>query len=774
MRRYVIRLVGIVIISCALAQYVFSSSEQWRNFTAMNQTRGAVQHDNAVYVVTSGGMFAYTNNGETIETFTTSEGLSAIDLTAVVGDDNGMIWIGAAGGYLDGYNPYDRSWRRVTDITRADFPQRDILTLETRGDTLYVGTSYGVSIYSIFRNEFNDSYIKFGDFPTQTPVTSITYDDSDIWVGTTLGVARANVNDPLLAAPDRWHTYSAELPSASVNDIAIFNDRVYVATSSGLVYYDGEHWNIVPEFENENIVALAVNTHVYVAGERNVYRIDRNQNVTSYGGRLDGVITGLFFFEQDPRVLVNNFGVASLEGSWVYTLPEGPVTNFIIDVEVDIFGNVWIATGATVSADGFARFNPDGSKSEQWWNVPRLTYTYTDQQTSESKSITLFKYHRARAMQDGTVWLSLWGEGVSRVIPDKSGAPVTSGDVVLENEDVIIEHFYLNHGLDPILGSSAFVVIGNSAMDNQGNVWITNYKVNTMPLARWSPDGTWDFYPNMRNSFATVLTDIIIDRYDTKWIISTIDDGRGQRALFYFNEHQAVGSHSNGWGVVTTANGLPSNNINAIIEDNRGEIWIGTEAGLAVITNPLEPQLSVRDIFVLQDQYVHSIAVDPLNRKWVGTQQGVFLLSPDGTSLISNYNVQSTNNQLLSNDVRSVVFDDNRGVAYFGTERGLSTLQTVAVAPRTQFNELFVAPNPYLIPAEYELKIDGLVRNSSVKILSVDGRLVRAFDSPGGRVAFWDGRDDSGRQVASGVYIVVGISEDGTEVGKSKVTVIRR
>jgi flagellar hook assembly protein FlgD len=89
-------------------------------------------------------------------------------------------------------------------------------------------------------------------------------------------------------------------------------------------------------------------------------------------------------------------------------------------------------------------------------------------------------------------------------------------------------------------------------------------------------------------------------------------------------------------------------------------------------------------------------------------------------------------------------------------------------------NDLFVAPNPFSVPAEFELKIDGLARNSSIKILSVDGRLVRSFSSPGGRIAHWDGRDEAGRHVASGVYIVVGYSEDGSEVGKAKVTVIRR
>ncbi len=766
-----IRLVGIVFLSCAMMQITYSGNEQWRNFTAMNQPRAAVQQDGISYVITSGGMFSYTNNGDIIETLTTSEGLSAIDLTAIVGSESGKIWIGASGGLLDGYDPSDNSWTRVRDIVRTDFAQRDITTLASRGDTLYVGTSFGVSVYSVSRNEFNDSYIKFGEFPTQTPTTAIAYNENHIWIATTHGVARGNIDDPLLAAPDRWVTFSDQLPSENINDIAIFNNDVYIETTAGLAYYDCNSWNTISGVQN-NIVALANDDYLYYATERNVYRIDSNRNITSFGGRLPGNVNGVLAADGTVYVLVRNYGVAYLDESWQYFMPEGPSTNFFISIDVDQFGNIWSGTGGTTIANGFMRYSPDAAPDEQWLNVTRMTYSFQDQVTSESRDMSLFKYHNVRAMDDGTVWLSLWGEGVSRFISGNSNTIGTSGDIVYEDDGAIIEHFYLNHGLEPTSGSTSFVVIGSTAMDSERNVWVTNYNAdNGRPLARWSPDGSWEFHRNLRNTFATNFTDIIVDRHDTKWII-TVDPA--QRGLFYFNEHRSIGSNADGWGLVTASNGLPSNNITAVVEDNRGEIWVGSEAGLAAIASPQEPQASVRDIFVLQDQYINSIAVDPLNRKWVGTQEGVFLVSPDGTSLVRHYSMENTDNQLLVNDVQSVAFDDENGIAYFGTDRGLSSVQTVAVAPRAAFNDLFIAPNPYRIPAEQELKIDGLMRNSSVKVLSIDGRLVRSFDSPGGRVAFWDGRDDSGRQVASGVYIIIGISEDGTEVGKSKVTVIRR
>ncbi len=754
MRNSVILFVGFVIISCVVPQFLFAGSENWRNYTAMHEARAAIQLDDVLYVVTSGGMFGYMNNGEIIETLTTSEGLSAIDLTAVAVDADGMIWIGAKGGYIDGYNPKDRSWRRVTDITRADFPLRDITTLATRGDTLYVGSSFGVSIYSISRNEFNDSYIKLGTFPTQTPVTSIAYDDTYLWIGTTRGVARGEINDPLLAAPDRWTTYSTgdNIPHEQVNDVIIKNGVPFVATPNGIVWYNGTVWSVVDGFTGSDVRALKVfDSSIFAATARDIYTLTQSGITGTYGPRLPGEIYTIVQYQNDVIGVTTDSGIARLVGNdWVTIIPDGPETNILTHLFVDQESRIWIATGTGAFGRGFYRYDPSAESGEQW-------KTYTVQKYGELLSNA---YYRVSGTSDGTIWASSWGRGITAVKPDGS-----------------LRNFYLDDGLVGITTSPEFVVTGKAAEDSEGNIWLSLYNMSDgRPLAKWDPDtDSFTFFRNERNTNAMQLGDIIIDRYDTKWIISSFSSTLGgQDGLFYFNDNEPIGSNIGGWGVVTTAHGLPSNSINAVTKDNRGEIWIGTNQGLSVIINTREPQTSVRDIFTLQDHVINAIEVDPLNRKWVGTQEGVFLLSPDGTQLLEQYNVRNTNNKLVADDVLSIAFDDNTGIIYFGTDQGISSLQTVAVAPKVAFDELFISPNPYRMPAEYEMKIDGLVRNASVKILSVDGRLVRSFESPGGRIAYWDGRDDIGRQVASGVYIVVGISEDGAEVGKSKVTVIRR
>jgi hypothetical protein len=158
----------------------------------------------------------------------------------------------------------------------------------------------------------------------------------------------------------------------------------------------------------------------------------------------------------------------------------------------------------------------------------------------------------------------------------------------------------------------------------------------------------------------------------------------------------------------------------------------------------------------------------------VGTPDGVVLLSPDGTQVLGSYTVASTNGKLVDNDIKSIAVDPNTGTVYFGTLTGLSSLSTPAAAAKPSFGELKISPNPYIIPNPAQLTVDGLVDNSRMKILSIDGRLIRELSTPGGRIGFWDGNDQQGKPVSSGIYVVVAFSEDGNSVAKGKVAVLRR
>jgi hypothetical protein len=164
---------------------------------------------------------------------------------------------------------------------------------------------------------------------------------------------------------------------------------------------------------------------------------------------------------------------------------------------------------------------------------------------------------------------------------------------------------------------------------------------------------------------------------------------------------------------------------------------------------------------------------DILNDKWIGTEtNGVFHLSSDGSTLIEQLNTSKT--PILSNKINSIAVSNRTGRAYFGTYNGLSSYSTDAIEPVADFDKLIASPNPYLIPSDVGLKIDGLIENSIIKIITLNGEVMNEFDSPGGRIALWDGRTENNELAPTGIYIIVAYNKDGSKVGTGKVAIVRK
>jgi hypothetical protein len=232
------------------------------------------------------------------------------------------------------------------------------------------------------------------------------------------------------------------------------------------------------------------------------------------------------------------------------------------------------------------------------------------------------------------------------------------------------------------------------------------------------------------------------------------------------------------YGYLTTSKGLTSNAIYSLAIDRRGDLWVGTSLGVNIITNlntvlsSVNPQLRITNSFSVRQQTVNALAVDPLNQKWLGTNQGLFLLSTDGTQLLAT--LDSKNSPLLSDQIESLAIDEKTGRVYVGSASGLTSFDTPSILPVESFNGLTIYPNPLVVTDGSKLvTIDGLIRNTDIKIVTVSGKLVREFSSPGGRTAFWDGRDNDGNLVSSGVYIIIAFDQEGNSVETGKIAVLR-
>src|SRR5690606_20624998 len=114
------------------------------------------------------------------------------------------------------------------------------------------------------------------------------------------------------------------------------------------------------------------------------------------------------------------------------------------------------------------------------------------------------------------------------------------------------------------------------------------------------------------------------------------------------------------------------------------------------------------------------------------------------------------------------------GEVFFATDRGLVSYEGEAVAASPESRDLIVYPNPVRVAADEEpaIFIEGLVDETEILILAAQGTLVTRFMARGGR-ARWNGRDQAGRLVPSGMYLIVALGQNGEERAFGKVGVVR-
>ena len=169
--------------------------------------------------------------------------------------------------------------------------------------------------------------------------------------------------------------------------------------------------------------------------------------------------------------------------------------------------------------------------------------------------------------------------------------------------------------------------------------------------------------------------------------------------------------------------------------------------------------------YLLGTELIFGIAVDPSNRKWIATRtSGVYLVSADGTKIISNYTTD--NSPLPSNIVEGVTCDPNSNTVYFGTPYGIASFLSDSAPASDDYSDVYAYPNP--VRPEYTgwITVKGLMDNSLVKIADIAGNVFFQGRSEGGMIS-WDGCDASGRRVRSGVYLV--LASQGDDNGSSGV-----
>ena len=744
-----IRSLSILILSLFIQQLFGQQFTNFKNFTDMKRVSALQTISSGTWAATNGGGFFFNSSNNSFTTLHKTDGFNGIKLTAVTIDNSGKIWFGSENGIIDIYDPENNTTSSILDIFNSDRSSKAINQLSVTGDTIIVASDFGISLIDSKNLLFLDTFFKFGSFTSNIVVNSI-FNNGLIYASTMSGIAVQKSGAVNLSAPESWNVFTTTngLPSNNVNKLVMFNSKLIAGTDNGLAQNNGSSWSaILSQFSGKKINdLLVVQDTLYILSENSISAYDGTNVFTRFASSIN--LNVIAFSPTLGLLAASDIGIIQVYSSSAENIyPNGPAANQFPSMTVDNEGVLWSASGRDVTGVGFYKF--DGNK-------------WTTFDKSNSSELPTNSYHVVYAAPDNTKYFGNWGQGFVKVTDNS----ITNFDV--NNTDLVgIE-------IDP-----NFLVISGFGADSKNNIWVLNFwAADRNVLNALTPTGLWHHFkvPSEINLTLQFHFNLVVDQFDTKWYSSTDSKRSG---LFFFNENTTLTNTADDIsGFFSTSNGLNSNSISAIALDKRGELWVGSNFGVNIISNlgslsSSGSSLRISSVFSLRQQSINCIAVDPLNQKWIGTNQGLLLVNSDGSKLLTTLN--TANSALLSDIITSIAINEKTGEIFVGTDNGLTSFFTTAVKPATTFSELFTYPSPFFIGnGNNELIIDGLIKDSDIKILTISGKLLKEFSSPGGRIASWDGKDQSGNYVSSGVYIIVAFDKDGNNVTTGKVAVIRK
>jgi len=717
-------------------------TSNWKLYSSQIDLNCAtLDNNNNIWAGSIGGLFIYNIQTKDVHTFNSLNGIWDNEITEIYYDfQSDLIFAGSA---LGAINIFDNKFHSSInlDIYNSTFANKSIYSIAGSNGKLFIGTGFGLVVYDISQGIFIETILKFADFPANTTVNKVMIVDDNVYVATDQGVAYSSINGQL-ADPKNWKTISPAYGfyNEKFKDIIIFKDTIYTSSNNNIYKIESDSLVFLYTATDAILNLTKDENTVYWATSNTVFDINFNNINLNKPSNLNK-----FEIIDNQRIaLFTQNGIGLYSGNeYENIVPNSPVSNKFIDLDIDKNNNLWVATGR-YGALGLMKF--DG---ENWENFTYNKYPMT--------MGTQFMY--ISSLKDGSVVGSGWGQGL--IFIAKS-----------DTNYIFSQRTHSNSALIGILSSPDYVVTGNVRQDDSGIIWAVNYgETSAGPLlVAFDKDTNSYGFENCASPLDRWYLDLAIDQNGTKWIASTSSGG-----LLYYNENKTLADKTDDiCGKINKDNypNILSNIQTSLAVDKQGQLWIGTPNGLSSIFNPnavlFNQQPFVRSIRQLNQQTINSIYVDPVDNKWLATNQGLWLLNSDGSEIINVFNKK--NSPLATDEIISVIGNPNTGDIYVGTQLGLYKFTTSYVQALMDYN-ITCYPQPFKIADDGSLVIDGLTQNSEIFITNISGVLVKRI-STDSRKVLWDGRDEQGNFVATGIYLIYAQSTSNSQSSVQKVAII--
>ncbi|QMU27049.1 type IX secretion system anionic LPS delivery protein PorZ [Adhaeribacter radiodurans] len=764
--RVYISVLGIV-LGCIGAGKVYAQQStlglgKWQVHVPYNRAKAIAEVDSKIYCATEDGFFLFDTEFNQIKTLSKSDGFHSINISTLAYETGTQTLVIA---YEDTHLDLLREGEIIalTDIARKNIPgDKTIHQITFRDKNAYLATSFGVVVLDLEKLEIKETYSNLGlNGQILDVYASATLNDS-IYLATSNGLMAASLNGPNLLDYKSWRTFGTEagLPVAAVSKtIATFSQSIYAGLNQERVYkFNGKAW-VPTAADLTNTEAYQLNAtanHLLIANQNNVILLDAAGQVQIYDDPLlKQPRAALQSADQSYWIADYSRGLMHLvNNTYTAIVPAGPFSNQAFSVYSDNAATFVLEGGYNQSYEqrgakaGFYEY-----ANGQWTNYTSWL------QTDPNQFPAITDLTRAvRNPVNQKLYMGSYGNGLLE------WAGLGQFKVYDPTNSTLLSSLPNNNN---------FTRVPDVAADAEGNIWVLNRNQfpNLPGLHVLKLDNTWQSFSFPGFSDGSNLERIVIDDVNFKWMALS-KNGTSAKGLLVFDDVANTFKH------FTPANAnLPGLDVYSLAKDRMGAIWVGTNNGLAIFDDPdqafgndftaSQPIINGRP--TLEGQLVRAIAVDGGNRKWIGTDAGLWLFNENGDKLLANFT--SENSPLLSNKIADISINQKTGEVFISTDVGLVSYRGAATVTEGKPSCATVFPNPVRPESEGLVAISDLPNNARVKITDTAGHLVYETQAAGGTVA-WNTRDVHGRRVKTGVYLVFSSTSDGSQSCISKVAVV--
>lgn len=640
-----------------------------------------------IWIATDDGLNRY--DGNDFKVFRHEPGndnsLSDNSVWSITEGKDGNIWIGTKDGWLNRYDPVSNTFKKWK-IESATIKQNSINTLfEDQSKHIWIGT-YRSGVYRLnpTTNVIDHWVANLTDKNaiSYNFISSIEEDvNGNIWIGTYNGLNRVNPR----SATKEFTKYFSEVnnPNSLSDNLVWYITRsqsdenlLWFGTANNLTNFKTDR-NEFTRYNINNPENIQFGTSTGKVIEDN-FGDDKILWIESYAGLLrynlsTGKVERFLYEEYNPnsipsnrvnRILKDKSGVLWIgtENGIAYLSPKRTKFNYLVSENIRFLNSKLLRhisiTGITKTSDG------------TYWLGTDKGLFYTEK---NSKNAILKKYNNLSdvsiwslcAGDKNDLWVGTYGSGFYQV--NSSTKKVTSW----------IE-------IDPRIKSVSRKFNKSIFYDSNNNLWIGFWGLG---LARLNTSTRkFDYWLNEPNNPSSLsYDDVWVIFQDSKKRIWLGTNGGG---LNLFRESEG-GKFFRWHAEEGKPNTLSSNSIYSICESTNGKytlsdnvtrLWVGTNYGLnEVIIENTEAikdneslKLKITSYTIkdgLADNSIKSIIEDDAGNLWLGTSVGITMFEPDKNKF-TNYNGADG---IVSSDINlSSSYKTDEGIIIMGGTSGLN------------------------------------------------------------------------------------------------------